>query len=222
MSRQVRFAAVISAALLISALVPPTKVSADTPRLGYVGHIVVSKRTGNRAIKVNDVLLGSAAQLMGLRAGDYILRINKAIPKSQTHIDNAMISAGGLVVLKVRRGNGITHLRGQLVGVSSTPTIVAPAVPVTTEASDERTNLQKLQVKVSRERGVNGYQLRISAVGKTGLGSQFGLAVGDVILTMNGQKATTIRGYREAVARANSLRFVVRSLSGEIRQVIVR
>jgi S1-C subfamily serine protease len=154
--------------------------------------------TGMRIVKVTP---GSPADKSGLKAGDFLVRIDDQPIVNQLALQKAVQTSGGEIQLLVRKSGGQTvQLKTKLAGGG---------------------DREAFQLGISYSIRPEG--LRADTVLANSPAARAGLRRGDIILNINGQRIRTEKDYQTALENsAGYLELIVRSSEdGQSRRVLV-
>lgn len=174
--------------------------------LGISGSMVTKVKRGRTGALVADVLPGGPADKQGLKAKDRILSINGTTVQDfkDLRLRVASMRPGQSLKLKIQRGGKVIQKK---ITLARQPT-----------ADELARNARRDELRGPRERlfgpgkprlGVRVQPskkgMRIEEVADPrGIAAELGLARGDVILRVNGQKITDVQSLRAALAKSNT------------------
>ena len=169
-------------------LIEPPSVGPELTHSEYLGLTVQSH--DQRGLKVYQTTMDGAAATIGLENGDIVLGAEGYYVDTMEQLENAMRRSGGrleVTVVNVRNGEWVNaHMTMPSSTILIDPVSFVPGLGV--------------EVEMRRE---GGY--KITRINRTGVAKKIGLTVGDVLLTVNGQKIEDVQDPTVVFAKSFTL-----------------
>ena len=192
--------------------------------LGITGELV-THADGSSTFHVRTVLPLGLAGRLGVLPGDQILSINGFAPGNATVNQQAITMGGGAVSLVVVRG-------GLPIQLGTRPS--RPSVPGYLDDRHDHDPLRlrrppigqpyrrpgpDLLVDLEETRDLSGIRVRVRSVTPGGRGAKEGLMVGDIIESVNGVKARSLRDIRDAYYFRNGQIVITYLRGSSVKQI---
>ena len=160
---------------------------------------------GKKGVRITQVTPGSTAEKAGLRVGDILLKLDGQVIAASTPADQELFDN----LVRVYRIGAQIELEGLRNGEPFKITAVTERQPKVTaelpEFKDDRFEFTvreiSLKERIDDKLGLDLKGVRISAVQNAGWAALAGLAVGDVLVAVNGEPVDSVAAAREKLLR---------------------